>query len=139
MDMSKVNKTGRIEYEHGTYVTRRLMSSEAWAATSPKAQILYIWLGFEWKGSKFNNNGKIRLSCRQAARRIGIGANAAMRAFHELQAKGFIVVTPLGALGIEGEARGTGPRMVRFGRLVRYRVRDIEDWIEANTTPDEPN
>ena len=35
--------------------------------------------------------------------------------------------------------RGTGPRMVRFGRLVRYRVRDIEDWIEANTTQDEPN
>ena len=29
-----------------------------------------------------------------------------MRAFHELQAKGFIVVTELGALGVEGEARG---------------------------------
>lgn len=28
-------------------------------------------------------------------------------------------------------ARGVGPRMVRFGRSVRYRVKDIVDWIEA--------
>lgn len=26
--------------------------------------------------------------------------------------------------------RGGGPRFVRVGRAVRYRVRDIEDWIE---------
>ncbi len=30
-------------------------------------------------------------------------------------------------------ARGDGPRYVRLGRLVRYRVCDIETWIEANT------
>ena len=27
-----------------------------------------------------------------------------------------------------------GPRTVRIGRLVRYRVKDIEAWIEANAT-----
>lgn len=32
---------------------------------------------------------------------------------------------------------GEGPRVVRIGRLVRYRVKDIEDWIEANCTPEE--
>ena len=92
--------------DHGTFVRRPMMERPAWRAMSPKAQILYIWLRLEWKGAKFNNNGKIRLSCRQAAERIGIGVNAAAGAFHELQAKGFIVVTERGALGVEGEARG---------------------------------
>ncbi len=30
-------------------------------------------------------------------------------------------------------ARGDGPRFVRIGRLVRYRDKDILDWIEANS------
>ena len=60
----------------------------------------------EWHGPRANNNGRIQLSVRQAAALIGIGINAAARGFHDLQAKGFIVVKTLGALGIEGEARG---------------------------------
>lgn len=28
--------------------------------------------------------------------------------------------------------QGGGPTVIRFGRLVRYRVKDIELWIEAN-------
>lgn len=28
---------------------------------------------------------------------------------------------------------GNGPAYVRIGRLVRYRIRDIESWIDANT------
>jgi DNA-binding transcriptional MocR family regulator len=92
--------------DHGTYIRRPFMERPAWRAMSPKAQMLYIWLKLEWKGPNHNNNGKIRLSCRQAAQRIGIAPNTAANAFHELQAKGFIVVTVLGALGVEGEARG---------------------------------
>ena len=30
--------------------------------------------------------------------------------------------------------RGEGPKIVRLGRLVRYRPCDIRDWIEANTS-----
>lgn len=29
--------------------------------------------------------------------------------------------------------RGDGPKLVRIGRLVRYRKKDILDWIESNT------
>ncbi len=29
------------------------------------------------------------------------------------------------------DARGEGPVTVRFGRLVRYRTKDIEDWIDS--------
>ncbi len=82
------------------------MDTPAWRALSPKAQALYTWLKFEWHGPKSNNNGRLQFSCRQAARSMGIGKNAAMIAFRELQEKGFIVVTKLGALGVEGEARG---------------------------------
>jgi len=31
---------------------------------------------------------------------------------------------------------GDGPRLVRIGRLVRYRIKDIQHWIEANCTPE---
>lgn len=30
--------------------------------------------------------------------------------------------------------KGGGPRRIKVGRLVRYRAKDIEAWIEANAT-----
>lgn len=30
--------------------------------------------------------------------------------------------------------RGEGPRVVRLGRAVRYRVADLREWIEENTS-----
>lgn len=29
--------------------------------------------------------------------------------------------------------RGGGPKFVRVGRLIRYRRRDIQDWLQART------
>jgi len=29
--------------------------------------------------------------------------------------------------------RGGGPRFVKLGRAVRYRARDLDDWIESRT------
>lgn len=104
--MARLDPRGRKTVEHGTYIKRSIISTDAWRALSPKAQSIYVWLKLEWKGPKHNNNGMIKLSYRQAARCVGIGVNATMTGFHELQAKGFIVVTKLGALGVEGEARG---------------------------------
>jgi len=31
-------------------------------------------------------------------------------------------------------SKGDGPRVIRVGRLVRYRVKDITAWIEANAS-----
>jgi predicted DNA-binding transcriptional regulator AlpA len=31
-------------------------------------------------------------------------------------------------------AKRAGPRVVRIGRLVRYRVADVADWIETNAS-----
>ncbi len=85
---------------------RPTMETDAWKALSTTAQALYPWLKLEWKGSKANNNGKVKLSVRQAAKRMGVGHDAANRAFHDLQAKGFIVVTETACLGVGGEAKG---------------------------------
>ena len=51
-----------------------------------------------------NNNGRIRLSVRQAAVCLGITPNTAAKGFHDLQAKGFIVQTQHACLGTSGAA-----------------------------------
>ncbi|MBX3496647.1 MAG: hypothetical protein KF769_10430 [Parvibaculum sp.] len=113
----KANKKGRSkESDHFTKIHRSVMETPAWPALSPVAQALYLWLKFEWRGDHFNNNGKIRLSCRQAADRVGVSINTAARAFRDLQAKGFIVVTVMGALGTEGLARGPSYELTELPR-----------------------
>lgn len=78
----------------------------AWRALSSVAQILYLILKLEWKGPRANNNGRIALSVRQAADRLGISPDTASRAFHDLQAKGFIAITEIGHPGVHGSASG---------------------------------
>ena len=33
-------------------------------------------------------------------------------------------------------AKGDGPKLIRIGRLVRYRIKDIEAWIEEKVSPE---
>ncbi|NND21702.1 MAG: hypothetical protein HKO14_06405 [Silicimonas sp.] len=132
--MRKTNKTGRSNKgEHGIFLTRRMLQTPAWRALSPKAQALYIWVKLEWHGPRFSNNGKLQFSCRQAAQAMGIGTNAAMIAFRELQAKGFTVVTRRGALGVEGEARGPSYELTEIplsGSYSHTGRRLYEKWSE---------
>ncbi|WP_114966817.1 hypothetical protein [Alkalilacustris brevis] len=90
--------------EHFTKMIRTTMETPAWRALSCTAQALYPHLKLEWRGPDANNNGKIRLSVRQASERLGVRPNTAARAFHDLQAKGFIVVTEHARLGVDGAA-----------------------------------
>ncbi|WP_461427750.1 hypothetical protein [Gymnodinialimonas sp.] len=100
------DKRNERAQEHWTKLARPMMETDAWRALSPVAQALYPWLKLEWRGPKANNNGKIRLSVRQAADALGVTRNTAGRAFHDLQAKGFIVVRERARLGIGGNASG---------------------------------
>ena len=100
------DKRNEKRREHYTKMIRNTMETPAWAALSTTAQAIYPFLKLEWRGPDANNNGRIRLSVRQAATKIGVGVNTAARGFQDLQAKGFIVVRTMGALGVEGEARG---------------------------------
>ena len=103
----KPNRTGRNERpEHFTKMIRTTMEEPAWRALSTTAQALYPWLKLGWKGPDANNNGQIRFSVRQAAEAMGVTPNTAMAAFHDLQAKGFVVVTECAHLGISGAAKG---------------------------------
>ena len=79
-----------------------VMDTPAWRALSSAAQALYPWLVMEFKGEKYNNNGEIRLSVRQAGFKMGVSKDTAARAFYDLQAKGFIKVKKGGSLGISG-------------------------------------
>lgn len=91
--------------EHFTQLVRSMMEEPAWRALSSTAQALYPWIRLEWKGPKANNNGKISLSVRQAAAKMGIDMKTAARGFQDLQAKGFLVVTEIAHLGTGGAAK----------------------------------
>ena len=102
MGKDKRNERGS---DHYTQMIRTTLETPAWRALSSTAQALYPWLKLEWRGPRANNNGKIRLSVRQAAERMGIGINTASRAFHDLQGKGFLVIIEGARLGVGGEAK----------------------------------
>jgi hypothetical protein len=102
---SSAQRVKDAKAEHWTQMIRITMECPAWRALSPTAQALYPWLKLEWRGPKANNNGKIKLSVRQAADLMGVGLNTTARAFHDLQAKGFLVVTESARLGLGGEAK----------------------------------
>lgn len=89
--------------EHWTKMIRSTMETPAWRALCPLAQILYPWVKLEWKGPQANNNGRISLPVREAAQRMGRDKDAVGRAFHDLQAKGFLVLREHGRMGVEGK------------------------------------
>lgn len=101
------DKRNEERSEHFTQMVRNTMQEPAWCALSVTAQALYPWIKLEWRGPKANNNGKLRLSVRQASEKLGVSLNTAGRAFHDLQAKGFLVVTRAARLGVSGDARCT--------------------------------
>lgn len=104
--MTKPNKTGRQDrQEHFTKMIRNFMEEPAWRALLPAAQALYPWLKLEWRGPDANNNGSIRFSTRQAGHSMGVRPDTASRAFHDLQAKGFLVLTEHACLGVGGAAK----------------------------------
>ena len=126
----KADKTGRTKSgDKFARVFLKTMQSPAWRALSPHAQRLYPWLLLEWTGSKENNNGRISLSVRQAADLLGSHTETARRAFLDLQAKGFLVVTRCAALGTAGEARRHLYEITELGTAAQPVPRKLfRDW-----------
>ncbi len=112
------------------------LQCRAWRALSPYAQRLYPWLLLEWTGSKENNNGHISLSVRQAAKLLGSHTETARRAFLDLQAKGFLVVTRCAALGSIGDARGHEFELTELGTgMVPIPRKLFRDWKPGSDFP----
>lgn len=96
---AKVDKTGKKAYEQYVKITRKMLHNPAFIAMSCTAKVLYLHIKMEAYGDR---NGKVRLSIAAAAHVLGVSANTANKAFHELQAKGLAVLTSFGTLGLEG-------------------------------------
>ncbi len=122
--------------EHWTKMVRPTMQTDAWRALSSTAQALYPWLKFEWHGPKANNNGKLRLSVRQAAECLGCTRNTAARAFADLQAKGFIVQTEGAHLGAAGDAQSPSYEITEIALPASNTGRRLyRDWQKDHDFP----
>ena len=132
--------------EHWTQLIRKTMEEPAWRALSTTAQALYPWLKFEWKGRDYNNNGKIRLSVRQAAERLGVTPGTAALAFHDLQRKGWIFQTEAACLGLEGAAKSPAYELTELkmpgttgdGRKLYRQWCEGRDFPVAGVAPNNP-
>lgn len=123
---------------HWTKLLRTTLETPAWQALSPTAQALYPWLKLEWRGNNANNNGKIRFSVRQASAAIGVSMNTAAKAFHDLQAKGFIVTKEPARLGLSGEAKAPAYEITELAIPSREEQEGrklYKDWREGHDYP----
>lgn len=84
----RVDATGRnvgatrfLKLEHW------LLKTPAWRSLVPASRALYVEIAQRYNGS---NNGEMSLSVREAAHLIHVAKDTANKAFHELEAKGFI-------------------------------------------------
>jgi hypothetical protein len=132
------NKTGRNPETHYVSFDRAFLETPAWRALSTAGKAIYPFVRLEWHGPNHNNNGKIRLSLRQAAYLAGVSVGTAERAFQDMQAKGFIFVTVKGCLGTAGEARGpsfeiTENPLPGMGRQAGRRL--FANWQEGQDFP----
>ncbi|WP_210210737.1 hypothetical protein [Mesorhizobium sp. YM1C-6-2] len=126
---------------------RVTMETPAWKALSSTAQALYPWIKFEWRGPEANNNGKLRLSVRQAGEKLGVRPDTAAEAFRDLQRKGFIVQTEPGSLGVDGAARSPAyeitelkmPRTDGDGRKLYRSWEPGRDFPIAMSSANNPN
>ncbi|NBT88106.1 MAG: hypothetical protein EBT51_07345 [Flavobacteriaceae bacterium] len=109
-----------------------VLITDAWHSLSSAAQALFPWLIMEFKGVKFNNNGKICLSVRQAAERMGVARDTAARAFLDLQAKGFIVVRKGGSLGTEGHGKCPEYEITSIATPTGPASHLYKEWSEGN-------
>lgn len=122
--------------EHWTKMVRPMMQTDAWRALSTTAQALYPWIKFEWHGPKANNNGELRLSVRQAAECLGCNPKTAGRAFHDLQAKGFIVQTKGACLGAGGDAQSPAYEVTEIALSASNTGRRLyRDWQAGHDFP----
>lgn len=88
-----------------------VMDSPAWAALSPSARCVHLALIRRFKG---NNNGKLYLPTREAAKALGMSRNTVARAQRELELLGFTVETRGAHLGTDGKGKASCWRLTHL-------------------------
>ena len=78
---------------------RRVVRSEAWCSLSAPALKVLVELRLRWRHKDGNNNGQLFVSLRECEKLLRLSRASAVRAFAELEAKGFIIKTRQGEAG----------------------------------------
>ena len=133
--MGKTNRTGRSK-SHGRYVMLHeyIERSYAWGRLSPLARCAWLAFGFAYTGG---NNGRLTMSSRALADRLGCGKSAAAGAIGELLRWGFLDMTKASDFGQKktaAEYRLTHfPCDVTGGRATKrfMRIEELPERAEA--------
>jgi hypothetical protein len=104
------------------------MATPAWRAMSPGARLLYIELRGRLRND-YANNGKVWLSCRDAADTLGTkSTRSIVRWFAENEHYGFLRKTGDGFLGSDGRGIAARYRFTEFPCEGLGATRDFEKW-----------
>jgi hypothetical protein len=127
--MSKRYKDkGRIPGQY-TAIRWEILDSAAWKQMSMGARLLYIAL---IKPLSFNrdNNGKIFLSTRDAAKQLNVRQDSVCIWYRELQHYGFIAMTKPGTIGPKGKATHWRITDVGWGVLDGKSIEPTKDYLK---------
>jgi len=108
-------------------VIKAIMKTPAWRAMSPEARLLWIELR-GWLRNDWSNNGRMFLSCRDAAEAIGINRDTIYRKYAENEHFGFLRKTSEGFLGSDGYGIAAHYRFTDIPYGTRPPTRDYEKW-----------
>jgi hypothetical protein len=104
------------------------MAAPAWRAMSPGARLLNIELRGELRNDHLNN-GKVFLSCRDAAEALGThSTRSIVRWFAENEHYGFLRKTGEGFLGADGRGIAARYRFTEYPHGTHPPSRDFEKW-----------
>jgi hypothetical protein len=103
------------------------MATPAWRAMSLGARMLNIELRGRLRND-YANNGKVFLSCRKAAKAIGVNKDSIARWFVENEHYGFLRKTAEGFLGVDGRGIAAHYCFTEFPHATHPPTRDFEKW-----------
>ena len=100
------------------------MDTPAYQSLSPNARCILMELMKRYNGF---NNGNVGLGCREAGDAIGRSRNTSMRAFKELEDRGFIKCRELGAFTRKNRMATTW-LLAEYGFLGERPTKEYRNW-----------
>jgi DNA-binding transcriptional MocR family regulator len=104
-----------------------ILDAPAWRAMDFIAQALWIALRRKLRNDRLNN-GKIWLSCRDAAKVLGVNKDTITHRYAELEHYGFLRQTAGGFLGCDGHGIATRFCFTDLAHGTHPPTRDYEKW-----------
>jgi hypothetical protein len=104
-----------------------ILDTPAWRAMDFIAQALWIALRRKLRNDGLNN-GKIWLSCRDAAKALGVNKDTITHRYAELEHYGFLRQTEGGFLGCDGRGIAARFRFTDLAHGTHPATRDYEKW-----------